>query len=354
MPINLITGLPGSGKSLRTIGEVMRLAEKEGRQVYHEGIPGCSVPGWLPLPDPLKWYECPQGSIIIIDECQRWWRSRSSNSAVPKHSQELETHRHKGFDLFLMTQQPSLVDPHLRALVGRHVHMQRKFGMEQSMCWEWPDCKDKPLYSLRLAQSSLYTFEKELYPLYKSADAHTIKRRLPRRVFFAMALIVLIPALIVGSGWYWFKNSFSAVTDSTSKSRAAASLPIHGGGVAPLSSNAPVGAVAAPKPVLEPVAPAVAYVLSREPLIPSLPHTAPRYEKLVQALSAPTPDFCVSNASRCTCYTSQVTRIAMDDALCRSFADGRNFRDWLPRFHGGAEAPSASAAAPQRQSASEN
>ena len=43
--ITLITGLPGAGKTLFTIADVMAMAEKDNRQVYFSGIADCRVPG---------------------------------------------------------------------------------------------------------------------------------------------------------------------------------------------------------------------------------------------------------------------------------------------------------------------
>lgn len=350
--LTLVTGLPGSGKTLLTIGMVQELAEKEKRQVYYDGIPDCSVPGWLPLVDPLKWYELPVGSIILIDECQRYWRPRSSNSAVPKHAAELETHRHRGYDIFLMTQQPRMVDPHVRSLCGRHLHLQRKFGLEQSMVWEWPDCKDPPLSYQKLAQSRLYTFQRDLYKFYKSADLHTVRRKVPLRVFMAIAMIVLVPLSVVAGGVYWFKNSFQSVTDGPkSVSKALSSdrkgLPL------PESSYGSVGAVVMPKPAVEALSPLESFIRDREPLVESLPHTAPRYASLTQAVAAPTPEYCLASADRCVCYTHQITRIPMDPALCRSFAEGRNFRDWLPPIRYAGQTGSASAPASDRHGSGE-
>lgn len=341
MPITLVTGKPGAGKTLWTIGEVRALAQRENRIVYHDGIPELRVPGWLPLPDPLKWYELPHGSIILIDECQRIWRQRHSRSVVPEYSARLETHRHQGFDLFLLTQDPSLVDPHLRALVGRHVHVQRKFGMHQSMLWEWPDCKEKPLSYLKLAQSRLYQFDQSIFSLYKSADLHTVKRRLPSRVYIALALVILLPLMILAAGWYWYRNAFMPMAKKGSETAAKAA------GLNPASPpkgqafSSPTAAVAAPV-AASPVDPLILYAIEREPLIPDLPHTAPRYQPLLPARSAPTPEFCLATVDRCTCYTSQITKIAMDPALCRSFAEGRNFRDWIPPAAPAARSASAS------------
>jgi len=45
MPITLVTGLPGHGKTLYTLARWKPEAEKSGRPVFHNSIPGLSIPG---------------------------------------------------------------------------------------------------------------------------------------------------------------------------------------------------------------------------------------------------------------------------------------------------------------------
>ena len=67
--LTLITGQPGNGKSLYTISFVEAKRQAESRPVFYYGIPELTLP-WTQLEDPTKWYECPEKSIIVIDEVQ--------------------------------------------------------------------------------------------------------------------------------------------------------------------------------------------------------------------------------------------------------------------------------------------
>ena len=107
--ITLITGQPGAGKTLFTLQFVRELAEKEKRTVHYSGIKDLRLP-WLELANAEDWYQVPQGSIVVVDEAQRIFRPRGAGSVVPRHVSELETHRHQGIDLFIITQHPMLVD----------------------------------------------------------------------------------------------------------------------------------------------------------------------------------------------------------------------------------------------------
>ena len=124
----LRTGLPGTGKTLFALADVKEWADKDKRPVYYSGIKDLKVPGWIELEDATKWPDLPANAIIIIDEAQRVFRPRHTSSAVPEHVAALETHRHKGVDLVLITQHPKLLDSNVRRLVGVHRHYVRVFG----------------------------------------------------------------------------------------------------------------------------------------------------------------------------------------------------------------------------------
>lgn len=79
--IYLRTGLPGAGKTLMTLAEVRERASRENRPVFYAGIEILKpeeFPGWLVMDDPAKWYECPDGAIIVHDECQTLYRPRGN------------------------------------------------------------------------------------------------------------------------------------------------------------------------------------------------------------------------------------------------------------------------------------
>ena len=102
----LITGKPGSGKTLHMISILLKRKDLRGRPLYIDGIPDVD-PEKIPheaLPEGCtgeNWDEwLPTNAILVIDECQRYWRQRPNGSKVPKAIQEMETHRHRGVDLF--------------------------------------------------------------------------------------------------------------------------------------------------------------------------------------------------------------------------------------------------------------
>jgi hypothetical protein len=312
--ITLITGMPGDGKTLYTIALVKALAEKEKRPVFYSGIRALSLP-WIqfgePSPDPEnphftvpdKWHELPAGAIIVIDEAQRAFRPRSNGSAVPEHVAKLETHRHKGHDLFLITQQPLLVDSNVRRLVGRHFHCKRKFGMQNSTVHEWSQVNSSPDQVRKDSIRHEFAFPKDLYAVYKSAEVHTHRVRIPMRFW----MLILLPFLAAGLLYFAVSKLIGRAVDplpESVKERAGViSGPVHG----PAPTVARSGGAVTP----------AEYIESFKPRIPELAHTAPRYDAAFDVVNVPYPAACLSMGKRCKCYTDQATVLNLSPYLCR-------------------------------------
>jgi zona occludens toxin len=325
--IELITGLPGNAKTLYTIGEVKKRAEAENRAVYYAGINDLTL-DWQTI-DPLKWMEAPSGSIIVIDECQKVFRNRSVGTIPGPHVTELEEHRHKGLDFYLITQHPSLIDPAIRRLTQTHKHMIRVFGMERSTVHKWNVCVANPDLpnSRKDSEKTLWSFDKSLYGVYKSADQHTMKRSIPK----AAKLLLLLPLLLIAAVW----GVKRLTVDKHKPADEAASLaaaqgvapagglpgqPSHGGGNAP---------------AFDPLADAQNYVAMNTPRVEGLAYTAPKYDEITKPVRAPIPAMCVQigtprgeSAVRCKCYSQQGTPLDVKFNMCLEFARNGWFKDF--------------------------
>ncbi|MDZ4212205.1 MAG: zonular occludens toxin domain-containing protein, partial [Methylotenera sp.] len=193
--INLITGLPGSGKTLFTLKTVNDLAIKDNRTVYYHGIPDLILP-WVLMDKPEDWINLPNGSIIVIDECQSTFRPRAASTKPPAYISEFETHRHKGLDFFLLTQHPMLIDGNIRRLSGRHFHAVRFYGFNKSTVHEFQQVRENVDKNTAGSIANQFFFPKEVFNWYKSADTHTIKKRLPMRLFMIIALPIFFVAIL--------------------------------------------------------------------------------------------------------------------------------------------------------------
>jgi zona occludens toxin len=325
--IELITGLPGNGKTLMTIGQVKARALLENRPVFYNGIPELTIPGWELLDDPKQWATVPPRSIVLLDEGQKTFRNRSVGSAPPQFVTDLETHRHLGIDLVIITQHPSLIDPSVRRLAGKHQHVVRIWGMEASTVHTWAAVKDNCDKSRADSEKTKYVFDKSLYGLYKSAEVHTMKRSIPGRVKLLMALPLLLGALV-----YYV---YGVVSKKSTPQPVTASVPAGGAGHQ-LAAYSPGAGPNRDKLPFDPLADAKEYAAMNTARVVGLPHTAPKYDSLTAPVRVPVPAMCVQigmasrtgKAVNCKCYSQQGTPMPVEFNMCIDFARNGYFQDF--------------------------
>ncbi len=205
--ITVITGTPGSGKTLFAIqklllplvGTTIEVPDEEGgtvempRTIYtninglqldHERIDDSEefgLKGWHNWALP--------GSVIVFDEFQKAWPPRPNGSKVPPDVQALDTHRHMGVDFILITQNAANVDRHIHGLVGRHLHIRRLANAPMATVYEW-DHLSKTLMFSKAMKMTPFFFSRKVYRLYKSAKVHTKQpRSMPGVVWFLAAAV---------------------------------------------------------------------------------------------------------------------------------------------------------------------
>lgn len=313
--IILVTGTPGSGKSLYSVAELLNKQFK-GRPLFINGIPDLLLEHSPMTDDDVEhWFDgrVPVNSVIVIDEVQRIWRPRSASVKAPQSITELEVHRHKGVDFIIITQHPQQIDAHVRRLVGRHLHVRRTWGLSSAVVYEWDSCSN--LSNIKTAQSKVWRYPKSAYKLYKSSELHTkAGGRVPLIVWVVVAVALAFPFV----GWEATKRvlqRFTGTTDSaathTGSPQAPSSIPQQ----AP-RSDAPA--------VLSPAE----YVKQFAPRIPGLMHTAPAYDSLTQVKQVPLPSACIESKKEswvklhggpCGCYTQTGTRYETTQDICHQF-----------------------------------
>jgi len=339
--IYLHTGQPGAGKTLFTLAMVKERAEREQRPVFYHGIEILKpefFPNWHHLDDPAKWMDLPDGAIIVHDECQGLYRPRGNGSQVPEHVSRWETHRHNGWDAYLITQHPMLIDSNIRRLAGEHLHVMRAFGAKMATLHRWQQVKEQCDKSRADSVSVTKAYPSQFFDAYKSATVHTHKARIPPRVYF----LVLLPLLLFGLA-AWFYSWYSARANGAPVEKAVSATQPGG-----MAGSAP--ATRKPKTTVE-------WIAEQQPRIEGLPHTAPVFDRVTEVVRAPAPVACIASATRCTCYTDQGTRMSTPDALCRQIVKDGYFMAWdtaPPRAADGrarTAAPQATADARDRSAA---
>ena len=326
--INLVTGLPGSGKTLWTLTTVKAYVEKENkalieqgkppRQVFYHGIPELTLAGWQLMESPEDWINLPSHSIIVIDECQSTFRPRAASVKPPPYIAEFETHRHKGLDFFLLTQHPMLVDGNIRRLAGKHYHVVRFYGFQKSTIHEFQQVRDNVDKNLKNSISTHFIYPKEVFNWYKSADAHTMKKRIPMRLI----MIVVLPIFLVAAG-YWAFKSLSEIVNKPSEFADE----IKGGKTAHSASGDKTESSVTGGSYPEAVK--MSYLEARTPAIQDFPHTAPIYEELTKPVRVPYPAACISSKNYgCKCFTDKGTKLNVTPSVCEQIIANGFYVDW--------------------------
>ena len=244
--IYLITGVPGAGKTLRAV-ELIDGWISEGRPVYAR-VDGLSLPGVLPAPD--DWRETPDGSVVVYDEAQQVFGAEGRSGRSSRDEiQAMETHRHTGHDLVLVTQHPGLLHAHVRRLVGRHEHVQRVFGSKRAVI-SWRDrAFDVDSRAERSsAVTTHWTHPVRLFAVYKSASLHVDKRVVLMRVKLLGAFALVLFGVLGVAAWRLAHQPTIA-----ERVASASGVSSSGGGEsAQSSSKSDVDHVAAEAPVALP------------------------------------------------------------------------------------------------------
>jgi zona occludens toxin len=261
--IDLRTGVPGSGKTLSAVEALSKMIARwdkhpdEARPVFVHGVKDLAIPhavmpmkdvviGKVPMVVP-DWDSMPDGSYCLIDEAQSMFPPRASGSVAPEHVAWLNTHRHHGFDITLITQHPRLIDTAARALVGKHQHYRRLFGRQRAIVYEFDSCSDN-LGGLSNAITSYYPYPRKAFEFYKSAEVHT-------KQTFKLPKWLLLPVVGVVLGIVVMPMAYTRIMGMANPEKARAQI-MGAAASAPASSASSVavspGLVASAKAIIEP------------------------------------------------------------------------------------------------------
>lgn len=319
--IILQTGVPGSGKTAAVVDILMNdksythFKDKDGvekeRPLFVNGVNELKLPHNELSDDEIKerpFQEfLPYGSLVVIDEAQRLMGNRPAASKVPAFIEALATHRHHGLDIVLITQHPTFLDPFVRKLVQRHMHISIKpIGRK---IYEWNECVDQPDSKMNTdrAIERAFTIPEKTFDYYKSAEIHTkVSRKLPRIMIF---MFFFLPFML-WFGWYvWNRMSdkYSGketeqttvtheITDTVNTQNSLNNLPTNN----PYSQNQMQGAT------FNQSLTAQMYV----PTLPEKPESKPLYDGIRQVKQYERIAGCIKGGkTQCSCYSDQATKL---------------------------------------------
>jgi hypothetical protein len=337
MPIRVITGQPGNGKTLLMMEELVAAASKAERPLAAAGIDGLAPGMAFDLKDPRQWnavtigvegdctctaagldhhnqplphaHVIPDGSLIFVDEAWKWFGhlQDARGQANPPHVLQLAEHRHRGLDFVMTTQLPNQLYPFMRGLIAEHTHIVRRFGTQFCDLFTWAELNEdvKSKGMREVAQRRMWRYDEALFTKYKSATLHTIKRKLPWKVL-AIPVFLFVAA---AAAWFAFQQLRpGSRTDALAQE----------GTQSPSGDAAPTNGSAGPTTWTT----VEQYVRAHTPRVPEMPWSAPLYDG-AEVTVHPTLA-CMSsghNGSRsCTCVTEQGTPYTIPRDRCKVLA----------------------------------
>lgn len=336
--IYLITGNMGTGKTAMALTWVLdnkfglfKDSEGNPRPIFAVNIPGINKKV-LPIADvspedfmakPLS-DNFPVGSVIFVDEALEIYPPRAAAAKMPVHVQGLNTLRHFGLTLILITQNPVYLDPFVKGLISKHIHVDRK--QLGSRLYEWTSLQTSfNQQTFSQAYSEIYKPDKRVFTLYESSAKHI---KFKKSISWYWYLFIICPILL-GVALYFFNaklRSMSGDVDSKVASEPAAavvaSAPVPVAS-APFPFEAVGGSDGASAPAKEIVG---AKVEDYVPRVESLPETKPIYDNLRVPINMETVAGCVKTVDTCNCYTEQGTKVYASRQNCVYWAENGVFQ----------------------------
>jgi len=349
--IIVISGQPGNGKTLRAMAlmeeeyERNQAAVKAGKEAarrFFSNVKGSTVEDnvlafpWVEkMPEHRDWTQLPDGSYVLYDEAHSdgvtpgleeygllFPATGKPGESFDHRIKAMSTHRHRGFDLVLMTQWPNKIHHNIRPLVGKHIHMNRALGLQRAGVLSWTRCQPDPYDEKQRekAEEEIWVFATHLYTRYISSSLHTAtyKFKVPKKVWQALSMLVM-GVLVAWALWtFVFKPKGENNTEAETVEAAQAKAPQGAGGPRVDSEKEKKHWVTESD-----------YARDHLPRFASMPWTAPIYDD--REVTADPRLFCaISGAGvaddgefypeRCTCRTEQGTRYHLGDAECRTVA----------------------------------
>lgn len=215
MSITLITGKPGTGKTVFAVSGYIKPELQKGRIVYTNGIPDLKFRHIeLTKEDLNRWDErepvegrtgvyelttIKEDALIVVDEAADVWPALHIKE-IPQFLQYLRKHRKHALDFLLLTQDPHFLHPHVLLNVDRHIHLVTDWRGTYS--YEWPEYCVNPIMpsNQSRAVSKPYKLDKSVFTEFYSATKHLPKqkRSVPKMVYAAVAMLFLVPAAAFG------------------------------------------------------------------------------------------------------------------------------------------------------------
>lgn len=323
--IYLLTGSNGSGKTLFALQFICETLNKDNtRPVFYFsppskpiGIAEAGVLDWqaITVDQAKDWWNFPQGSIFLIDECRIIFPWRDYKKGTPDYVELLADHRDKGFDFVLTAQKPSAqFDPALQGFIEEHRHLEGLRGFDRSRHYVYQSFCSSPLNppKLQVCEPVTIPFNKKYYSYYRSAALHTKARRIPWR---KLSLVLLALLVFVGASVFAVRTIYGFASGSDEPASGNSFLP------SPVSSGSDNVLGLRPVPSQDQALTVEQYLAMRIPRVSDIPESAPVYDSLTEPKTFPRVSACIHRPFKadCKCYSQQGTPLDISFKFCLSY-----------------------------------
>lgn len=345
--ITLITGKPRIGKTAFAVELLMFDDFYKGRKIF-SNINGLLIDhhkppeghSWEDMHDWLKWKEN-IGSVVIYDEVQYLFPTRSSGSKMPENVAFLNIHGHYGIDMILITQSAKLLDVNLREVVNKHIHIAaNKMGGLTRL--EWNEVALNPTQQARNALSSSHKIRQEVFEYYKSAEVHTAHSHVKSRWYYVIiAMLFILPCILGLVGFMGYKmyqgyKEKAGMTTQVEEPKEATGFKN------PLDPES--------QKEMMPQSGIQGQNLKPEDFVPTLaekPESKPIYNGVRQVKTFERIAACIDGGKTgCTCYSDQATPLKeVTKEMCKDYAhNGLPFNPYKESDHSSNQAQTAPSA----------
>ena len=320
--ITLITGKPRIGKTAFAVELLMFDEFYKGRKIF-SNINGLLIEhhkppeghSWEDMHEWLKWKEN-IGSVVIYDEVQYLFPTRSNGSKMPENVAFLNVHGHYGIDMILITQSPKLLDVNLREVVNKHIHIAaNKMGGLTRL--EWNEVALNPTSQSRNALSSSHKINQKVFEYYKSAEVHTAHSHVKSRWYYVIiAMLFILPCILGLVGFMGYKM-YQGYKEKAGITAQAEEKKEDTGFKNPLDPES--------QKEMMPQSGIQGQNLKPEDFVPTIaekPESKPIYNGVRQVKTFERIAACIEGGKTgCTCYSDQATPLKeVTKEMCRKYA----------------------------------
>jgi hypothetical protein len=217
----LITGTVGTGKTAYAVTRILEYRKKEPARQIYTNIDGINIPDVIFI-EHNDYEQFDDGSIFFFDEAQQFLNFKASHEAKDdKITQSLQVSRHRGFDIYFITQHPSFLSKWVTCLINEHYHLVNSMGLKASTLYRFTGVKGSLVNLDVLKNTALdvnrISFDNSVFSKYKSATVHTKKFIMPKKLKFYIFLVFLLFGCFFYLLYYNQKNSNLQKVTQTNK-----------------------------------------------------------------------------------------------------------------------------------------